>query len=349
MAPRTATKELRRALWPNDSKVPTRDIVCRHCGRENEIDVATAALETDDCECGACGEALFLGAGEALQGMSSAAYQHPLDANSLGALKSVPGFDRGLKWLMEQLVDRSFRLQFMSSALRCGEDQFPRIRGLLDLASSRLGVEFPVTLYLTQQPFINAMTSGVEERVVVLYTAMLDQMSDEELVAVIGHELGHIHADHQLYRTMASLMVYGGTTLFAPLKLLSLPLQLALSRWSRCSELTCDRAGLLAGRNLGTSIQVLLKMIAGNSPGLTSRGSVSIAAFVRQARELETMEGSSMLDGLMAALLTARQSHPYPAWRLMHLLQWVEHGNYLEILAGSYQRAAKSKTKATAA
>lgn len=342
----TSTTALRKALWPDGTKVPARDITCRHCGRENEIDVATAALRPEACECGACGRALFLGADEPLKGLAAEEYQHPLDANSLRALKSVPGFDRGLKWLMEQVLDRGFRLQFMSSALRCGKDQFPKLRALLDVASSRLGLELPVTLYLVQQPFINALTTGVEERAVVVHSAMLDQMVDDELVAVMGHELGHLHAEHQLYRTMAGLIVLGGMAYFVPLKLLSIPLQLALAKWSRCSELTSDRAGLLATRDLGVSIRVLLKLIAGDSPGVSSRGPVSVPAFVKQARELEKMEGSSVLDGLMAALLTLKQTHPYPAWRLMHLLQWVESGNYLDIVAGKYPRASPKKAVA---
>jgi Zn-dependent protease with chaperone function len=311
----------------------------------NEIDVATAALEPEACECGACERALFLDGDEPLKGLPATEYQHPLDANSLRALKSVPGFDRGLKWLMEQVLDRSSRLQLMSSALRCGKDQFPKLRALADVASSRLGIDFPVTLYLVQQPVLNALTTGVEERAVVVHSAMLDQMTDDELVAIMGHELGHLHAEHQLYKTMASIIVMGGTAFFMPLRLLSIPLQLALAKWARCSELTSDRAGLLATRDLGASVRVLLKLIAGDSPGVAKRGPASIAALVKQARELEKMEGSSVLDGLMAALLTLRQTHPYPAWRLMHLLQWVESGSYLDIISGKYQRAPEKPEK----
>ncbi len=40
-------------------------------------------------------------------------------------------------------------------------------------------------------------------------------------------------------------------------------------------------------------------------------------------------------------LLTMNQSHPFIAWRMMNLLEWVEHGNYLDIMAGQYERAKK--------
>ncbi len=45
--------------------------------------------------------------------------------------------------------------------------------------------------------------------------------------------------------------------------------------------------------------------------------------------------------------MTLDASHPFAAWRVMHLLQWVESGNYLDILAGDYKRE-KQQTPAAA-
>lgn len=162
-----AQKQLLQALWPKGTEVPTRDLRCRHCGRENELEVSVAALEPGACSCGACGGALFLADDEPMTALPASAYQHPLDARSLAALKSVPGFDRAVKWTMEQLVDRGFRLQLMGNAVRCGEDQLPGLHAVLERARTRLGLEWPSTLYLSQSPLLNAFTVGVEDRAIV--------------------------------------------------------------------------------------------------------------------------------------------------------------------------------------
>jgi Zn-dependent protease with chaperone function len=113
-------------------------------------------------------------------------------------------------------------------------------------------------------------------------------------------------------------------------QLVTLPLQLALLKWSRCAELTCDRAGLLACRDLGASLRLLLTLCGGQS---AASPRFDLAAFVAQARELEQLQADDALDGLVGAFLELGRSHPLPAWRLMHLVQWAERGSYLELLA----------------
>ncbi len=165
---------------------------------------------------------------------------------------------------------------------------------------------------------------------------MHDQLNDEEVIAVIAHEFGHLHADHVLYMTMARLLLVLGRLTSNIVSLLSLPIQLALLKWSRCAELTADRAGLLGCRDLESALQVQLKMAGGARPGILKRGKLEIGPFIKQARELERKEMSSWLDNTLVLMITMNRTHPFAAWRIMHLLQWVENGNYLDILAGDY-------------
>ena len=43
-----------------------------------------------------------------------------------------------------------------------------------------------------------------------------------------------------------------------------------------------------------------------------------------------------MLDSIVASLFTRQQAHPLIAWRILELLDWVENGNYFDILSGKY-------------
>ncbi len=338
-----AQNELAALLWPDPEAVPTRVLACRHCGRKNRVSVPTALFEGDTCRCGACRGKLFLDPDEPLTDIASSAYEHSLDRKSLQALKAVPGFPVALRWLLANLPERMLRLQAMSASLRCDPEQFPELFQLMDKARQRLDLPYQPELYLDESPYMNALTMGVENPLVVVYSALLDQMDDDEVMAVLAHELGHLHADHVLYKTMARIMVWLGSLGSTVINLLSVPIQLALLKWSRCAELTADRAGLLGSRDLMACLNVQLKMAGGFRPGTQSRTRIKLGPFIKQARELEQKESSSWLDNTLVMMLTMNRTHPFAAWRVMHLLQWVENGSYLEILTGEYARVKREE------
>jgi Zn-dependent protease with chaperone function len=237
---------------------------------------------------------------------------------------------------------------FMSSGVRCDEAQFPELLALLDRARDQLDFRVRPALFLGESPFPNAMTTGVEKPLVVVHSALLDALDDEEIVAVLAHELGHLQANHQLYQAMAQILLLGGSLFFAALRVLTFPLQKALLKWARCAELTADRAGLLATRDLVTAIKVDMKLAGGSRPGMLLRTRMKLVPFIEQARELARMETDSWLDSLVAMLLVMDRQHPFAAWRVMHLIDWVEHGNYLDILAGNYTRRPEEAVGAEA-
>ena len=65
---------------------------------------------------------------------------------------------------------------------------------ILDIAEPELYV---------QQGVVNGYTSGHNNPFIILQTDLLDVMNEEEIMAVIAHELGHIKCGHVLYYMMA--------------------------------------------------------------------------------------------------------------------------------------------------
>jgi hypothetical protein len=135
--------ELAAALWPDKKDVPVKLLTCRHCGRRNRVQVPRAVLEPSRCECGACGQALFLTPEEPLTRLGSSAYEHSLDRSALAALKALPGFPALVRWLMSNLGERSLRLECLSSTIMCGDEQFPELVKLLE--DARHGLDFPAS------------------------------------------------------------------------------------------------------------------------------------------------------------------------------------------------------------
>lgn len=341
-------EEVRDAIWPRDRRTEARVVRCRHCARRNRVSVPDAVLAPQKLACGRCGGALFFGRDEPLADLPSEAYQHGLDRRSLAALRSIPGVPQMVRWMYERVGDRTAQLIFTSDAIQCGPDQFPELLRVLERARRRIDFRASPAIYLGESPHMNAMTTGVREPIIVVRSALLDQVNDDELLAIIGHELGHLHADHPLYHSVASALVAGSSVVSPAVRVLSLPIQRLLLRWLRHSELTADRAALLVARDLRVCISVMLTFAGGNRPGTSRRTRMRLAPFIRQCRELASAQAGFSFDGVVGSYLDATRTHPHVAARVTHLIQWVEHGNYLDILAGNYVRRAQSAPRSEA-
>lgn len=336
------TAELIEAIWPDET--PRKTIVCRHCRARNRVDVPLAVFTPAKARCGACRKALFLSPDEAIHGLTSQHYEHPMDRRSLSKLRALPGFAALSRKLVATVSERALHLMCLSSNVRVDEEQFPELLAILDHARMRLDYLPRPALYLRESPAMNAMTVGAEEPLIIVFSALLDQMDDAEVSSVLGHELGHLQADHIVYKVLARLLLSGGSALSDLVRALSMPIQLALLEWDRASELTGDRAGLLVCADLGAALRSHMVLSGGRRPGITERTELKLSAFIRQSRELAEYEQGSWWNSTLASMLTVERSHPYAAWRVMHLLEWVESGNYLDILSGNLDAALEHTT-----
>jgi hypothetical protein len=106
---------------------------------------------------------------------------------------------------------------------------------------------------------------------------------------------------------------------------------LALREWERKSELTADRAALLALQSEKENYELLMKIAGGED-----LASMNLNDFLQQAWEYENQKG--LLDGLFKLLNTVDETHPFPVIRLQELKTWADAGSYRAILSGDYPR-----------
>ena len=217
-------------------------------------------------------------------GISSRAWEHPADRSALVALRALPGFDTLLKTMDGMFRGRQQRLMFLASAIRVGERQFPALDRLLTDAVLILDSPERPELYVLQTPEVNAMTIGMHQPFIVLTTGLLDLMDHDELRVVIGHELGHAMSGHAVYQTMLGhLLRVAGNFGWLPIGGWSLrALIAALYEWSRKSELSGDRAGMLVSQDPHAAIRVMMKTAGG-----AHYGQLDTVAFMEQAAEYE--------------------------------------------------------------
>jgi Zn-dependent protease with chaperone function len=268
-----------------------------------------------------------------LPGISSRAYEHPADRTALVALRKLTGFDVLLRRLAGLFNDRSLRLMFLASSVRASNEQFPQLyQAMLD---GCYVLDLPVVpeLYISQNPLVNAMTLGADKPFIVITTGMVDLMDPEEMRFIIGHELGHVLSGHAVYRTMLfHLINLARRVAFMALVYLGLQgIVWGLEEWYRKSELSCDRAGLLAGQDVEAGRRALMKTAGG-----ASMAELSHDAFHQQAHEYDAVP--DVREGLLKLLQLQGNTHPFAVIRFAELDRWAAEGDYRTILSGTYPR-----------
>lgn len=264
------------------------------------------------------------------------AYQHPSDLQAIEAIKKVPLASKLMRKVSEHWFEKWFYVRSIGDNLRLGPRQCPRVYNLFVEAASILDMPVP-EIYLDTSYEINAFAFGMHKYTVTVNSGLIDLLEEEELLAVIGHELSHIKCEHMLYKSMSEILGRVGAEVFGNLlglgNLLSLPLLAALSLWSRKAELSCDRAGLLVTQNPTAVASALVKLGGMTSPRW--RDEIDMEEVIRQATDYESLDDSILLKGMMIYSSWTR-SHPYPIYRSKVIQDWAASEEYHKILSGQY-------------
>jgi predicted Zn finger-like uncharacterized protein len=125
-------------------------------------------------------------------------------------------------------------------------------------------------VYISGDSMWNTYTFGTENSAfIVLGTAILNNFQNDELLFVLAREMGHCRAGHALWKTVTrfltgdltvshSVLSDGLLNAISPTKLIHGALDMPLMMWTRQSDITADRAGLLALGDENLARNVLL-------------------------------------------------------------------------------------------
>jgi len=304
---------------------------CRYCGQKNSV---KEDYVNGEAKCGRCRLPLSNAPHKKFADLSKHDYVHPADSKALAALRAIPGIDTALKKLLQVTGESAIRVMFMASAVKVTPQQCPDLHAKLQIACTTLGVDMP-DFFIQQNPIVNAFTGGVEKPVIVMHSGLLERLSDEEVLAVVAHEVGHIHAEHVLYLTAARLIEALANISIARIIpgaeivkfLISAGISSALLAWARRAELSCDRAALLVTQDPHVIGRTMMKLAGG-----TSASKVNYDLFLEQAREFQKNYDEKKLDKFWADILNSGRSHPFPVWRVSEILEWVESGQYNDLM-----------------
>ena len=265
-----------------------------------------------------------------LVNLKSETYEHPFDRQALDRLKQVPGIDRVTNFLLNWTFVNWHLLELQGSHFRITHNSCPELYSLIKEVEETLDITDRPKIYTKWGYDINGYTTGTgDNTLMMLNSGAVDLLSECQLKYVVGHEMGHIKSNHVLYHMMAEFLP-SIISLIPGASILAAPIQLALFYWQRMSELTADRAGLLACQDREAAIEAIVKMA-----GLPLKyfGNINEDAFLTQAEEFEKMH-EGFITGAMANLSILTSTHPWTVYRAAELVKWINSGEYERILSG---------------
>lgn len=227
-----------------------------------------------------------------------------------------------------RLFNSVVKNQLLGGAVLVTEKQFPHIHKIGKKCADTLGVPEQQMYVIQALGSINAMTMGTnEESVVIIHSATIDHLTEDELLFVIGHEFGHIQNNHAVYRTALYFLM---NMVSAFVQWIVTPAILALNHWSRRAEITADRAGLLCSQDITVAQRAMAKM---------ALGSKELYEQLDLDEYLKQLEQSQQNFGRIAEI---SQSHPYVTKRIEAMRLFAESAYYRKQLGldGGTSKAA---------
>ena len=241
---------------PVAAKVP---VSCKLCGGNGNL------LASDADVCAECGWLRPLLPGYQLDQSVFLWAQDGQAMNTLHKMSSLNAIARSVS----DKVGRPW-IESTFNGIRLGPNQLPKVWKHAVLAARILGLPQMPDVYLSGDHMWDTYTFGTDTSAfIVLGTAILNNFHEDELLFVLAREMGHCRAGHALWKTVIRFLagdigLHGGLLsggmlgAISPTKLIGSAIEMPLMAWSRQSEITADRAGLLAAGDEALARRVLL-------------------------------------------------------------------------------------------
>jgi len=191
----------------------------------------------------------------------------------------------------------TFREQLLANSVRLTPVISPRINQIILKAKASLNINENIEFFSLNDLRYNAFAFKINDKISIVFTsALLESFDDDEILFVLGHELGHILYDHN--RLLLLYNPSGNRSTFLPILA-----EKKFLRWQKKAEISCDRVGFYLCHKYETSVQALLKI----SYGLTEKNlNFNLPELMKQLQDIASSKYSSELSTASHPILPVR-------------------------------------------
>jgi Zn-dependent protease with chaperone function len=240
-------------------------------------------------------------------------------------------------WMMDIVGQWTKASQLVARAVEVTPTTFPQLAPIVDELRSRF--DLPRTrVFISRDAPATGYTIGVREPHAVVFSAgTVGSLTPDEFKFVLGREMGHIKLRHTL---SATVLGSANMPLPAPFSSLLKIRGVLFGTYQHAQELSCDRIGVVATRDMRPALTALIKQNLG-----TVRGAkIDLQSMAPQRAELR--QGVSGATLKMTQMLS---SQPFTLTRLHELTAWAGEPVETPAAASPAPAAAEGVTPAAAA
>ncbi|MBA3532757.1 MAG: M48 family metallopeptidase [Ardenticatenales bacterium] len=259
-------------------------------------------------------------------------------------------------WLLFLLGGAWARLYFhlyqqhtrlLAHGVQVSATQLPQIHDALERCASYLPLSYPVDLMVVPGLELQAFTFGMgRQHTIVISSALVEALDEEELLAVISHEWGHIALDHTMLGSLFGVLTQAtlaarhaqpllARTPFATASrlrpwhlllqtLMTLLVPLFFLAHRRLAEFSADRVALLIVGNPAPLARALTKLVVGP----TLAASLDEASLIQQAE--------AVTRNPLGFWYLLGSDHPFVGARLRALHDWYASPAYQMLVPPSH-------------
>ncbi len=266
-----------------------------------------------------------------LHGLQPDTYLHPLEQKALDRLQKTKGLSLLVSKFHEIGLEHNMQWQYRSNSIKATDRNFTHLIYLLEKAMDILQFRQVVELYIERSDQLEGLSIGTETPMIIISSHAVDTLNQQELLFVLGREVGHLAHQHTLYKEIGLIFpdlieAFSVVTLGIS-SLVSTGLRYALHHWDRMSELTADRGGMLACQDPNTCL-IFFGKLAGWPPSQWSN--FKSVSFEEQVEHYD--RGKEGTYDKVISYLLGRNS--WAIARAKELSQWQQEGSYTDIIQG---------------
>lgn len=188
---------------------------------------------------------------------------HPQEKSAVRSIQNTGVYDHIAKLIGSISVQANTKADMMLTGYPVTEKTSPRLFKIYQTVLKRLHCDQKYDLYVDFGYDLTAKTYGSGKRghLIKINSACITHLNDEELAALLGHEIGHIQAEHIQNRELLESLDLLTKSLTLAGSLVKDTIWGYFAKWMVASEYTADRAALIACQNLEALSSLLLKQM----------------------------------------------------------------------------------------